>query len=62
MLEGCKVEICLGQVSVVGIFKPPYLANTLRNESESESRSVVSNSLPPHGLYIQSMEVSRPEY
>ena len=54
MLDGCKVEICLGQVSVVGIFKPPYLANPLRNESESESesRSVVSNSLPPHGLYI----------
>ena len=28
----------------------------------SEGRSVVSNSLQPHGLYIQSMEFSRPEY
>ena len=54
MLDGFNVEICLGQVSVVAIFKPPYLANPLRNESESESRSVLSNSLPPHGLYIYS--------
>ena len=30
-------------------------------ESESESHSVVSVSLQPHGLY-KSMEVSRPEY
>ena len=31
-------------------------------ESESESHSVVSNSLPPRGLTMQSMEFSRPEY
>ena len=36
-----------------------FLGVSLR--SESESRSVVSNSLPPHAL-IQSMEFSRPEY
>ena len=30
--------------------------------SENKSRSVVSDSLWPHGLYIQSMEFSRPEY
>ena len=29
---------------------------------ESESRSVVSDSLQPHGQYIQSMEFSRPEF
>ena len=28
----------------------------------SESRSVVSDSLRPHGLYTQSMEFSRPDY
>ena len=32
----------------------------LAPESVSESQSVVSDSLPPHGL--QSMEFSRPEY
>ena len=31
-------------------------------KSESESRSVVSDSLRPPGLYIQSMGFSRPEY
>ena len=31
-------------------------------ESESGSCSVLSDSLWPHGLYIQSMEFSRPEY
>ena len=35
--------------------KPPLLCKI-------ESSSVVSNSLQPHGLYIQSMEFSRPEY
>ena len=29
---------------------------------EEEGHSVVSDSLQPHGLYIQSMEFSRPEY
>ena len=44
-----------------------YSFSTLSNtywayESESESRSVMSNSLGPHGLYIQSLEFSRQEY
>ena len=30
-------------------------------KSESENHSVLSNSLQPHGLTIQSMEFSRPE-
>ena len=37
----------------------PYL---FTDENESESCSVMSDSLGPHGLYIQSMEFSRPEY
>ena len=35
--------------------KPPHTV------CESESRSVMSDSLWPHGLYIQSVEFSRPE-
>ena len=31
-------------------------------QKKSESHSVVSDSLQPHGLYIQSMEFSRSEY
>ena len=33
----------------------------VEKKSESESHSVVSDSLWPHGLYMQSMEFSRPE-
>ena len=39
---------------------PLHLRTPVIRWSESESRSVVSNSLQPHGLY--SMEFSRPEY
>ena len=38
------------------------LLGSFSNMKWSESHSVVSNSLWPHGLYIQSMEFSRPEY
>ena len=34
----------------------------ISKESEHESHSVMSNSLQPYGLYIQSMEFSRPKY
>ena len=41
---------------------PKRAALFIIGERESESRSVMSNSLLPHGLYIQSKEFSRPEY
>ena len=45
----------------------PVHASCTQHQSESESRSVVSDSLRPHGLYIAcqaslSMDFSRPEY
>ena len=40
----------------------PQSKSRMKSERESESRSVMSDSLRPHGLYIESMEFSRPEY
>ena len=41
---------------------PQDSAKRYKVEHSSESHSVVSDSLRPHGLCIQSMEFSRPEY
>ena len=54
-----------GSLVLLGIAKTVILNVSIgvyrrrRGESESESHSVVSDSLPPHGL---SIEFSRPEY
>ena len=40
-----------------------WLCSVIKMKTDiSESRSVTSDSLRPHGLYSQSMEFSRPEY
>ena len=42
--------------------KPPVFATSNPPSVKSESCSVVFDSLQPHGLYIQPMQFSRPEY
>ena len=56
-------------VSHVWLFATPWTMYTVHGILQarilqvwSESRSVMSDSLRPHGLYIQSMGFSRPEY
>ena len=46
----------------VNLKKVGKTTKPFRYESESESSSVMSNSLPPYRPYGESMEFSRPEY
>ena len=48
-------------VNSLGVSTQSIILSTNRSENESESCSVVSDSLQPHGL-LQSLEFSRPEH
>ena len=60
LAHGGKAICCF---SSIGFFSDKvYASRKADSDSNCASCSVVSDSLQPHGLYIQSLEFSRPKY